>query len=82
MRFKAINKARKDGDTLDFCCEETPRCPHCGEPFVIEDNEAWWLYDQKLDTASIDCPSCELEFTTMVITKFYYSTDEAYNDLI
>jgi uncharacterized Zn-finger protein len=60
---------------LSFFANKNPKCPHCGEDFDIDRNEAWFLYDES-DTHDVDCPRCDMEFRVNPIASWSFSTDE------
>lgn len=67
--------ALKAGNWLEFSSNKQPKCPHCGEDFDIQDNEAWHLYDDN-DTHDVTCPSCDLDFQVNSSASWSFSTDE------
>lgn len=71
-KFAALNARHR----LDFCANKKPKCPHCGEDFDIEDNEAWFLYDEQGGPHEIECDSCGLPFSVSSIASWSFSTDE------
>lgn len=71
-------KALKEGDHIDFCWNKMPKCPHCGNDFDIEANEAWELYDE--DTHEIECLDCGLPFQVIATAEWKFSTDEQEDD--
>lgn len=68
-------EALKDGHSIDFSFNKDPRCPHCGEPYCIQDEQAWRLYNDD-DHHDVDCPNCELEFKVITHISYTFSTDE------
>ena len=67
--------ALEAGEWSDFWANKQPKCPHCGEDFDINDNEAWFLYDENY-THDVECPSCELSFRVNSSASWCFSTDE------
>ena len=67
--------ALKKGNSLDFWGTDNPICPHCGDEFDIRENEAWELYDEN-EHHTVECVSCETEFTVISSASWTFSTDE------
>ena len=67
--------ALRAGRSLDFSVNKEPKCPHCGEDFNIDRNEAWRLYDEN-DTHTVECSSCEMDFNVNSSATWSFSTDE------
>lgn len=61
--------------SFDFAANSKPKCPHCGEDFDIQENDAWRLYDEN-DTHDVECPSCDLRFLVNSHARWSFSTDE------
>ena len=76
-KFKALNKTRENGDEIRFWRNKNPMCPHCGESYDIQENQAWDLYEPSIEEHEIECPECGIEFNVRVTVSFSYSTDEA-----
>ena len=76
-KFKALNKTRENGDGIRFWRNKNPMCPHCGEFYDIQENQAWELCDPSIEDHEIECPECGIEFKVKVTVSFSYSTDEA-----
>jgi len=74
--FEALNKARRSHREIDFCLEENPKCPHCGETYDVMEHENYDLYEFE-EEQKIHCPSCDREFVVSVHWAFTFSTDEA-----
>lgn len=72
-------EALKDGRSSDFGYRSDPKCPHCGEDFSIQKNQAWELYSDD-DHHDVDCPNCSLEFTVVTHCQYKFSTDEQEDD--
>lgn len=73
-RFKALKEAE---DSIEFWRNKTPKCPHCGSDFDIEEGEAWELYtDDGGMGHEVECQDCNLTFTVMTHTSYLFSTDE------
>lgn len=70
-RLEALN----NGNGNEFSFNADPKCPHCGEDFIIQKNEAWNLYSDD-DHHDVDCPNCGLEFTVVTHCQYKFSTDE------
>lgn len=70
-KLYALNK----GHSLEFVSNKMPKCPHCGDDFDIDTNEAWFLYDDN-DTHVVECRRCENEFTVSSTARWSFSTDE------
>lgn len=68
-------EALKGGTWFEFSFNADPKCPHCGEGFSIQSNEAWELYSDD-DRHDVECPNCELEFTVVTHCQYRFSTDE------
>jgi uncharacterized Zn-finger protein len=64
---------------MDFAHNDSPKCPHCGESFDIDDNEAWRLYDDN-DDHEVTCPSCGGDFTVRSHSRWTFSTDTQDDD--
>ncbi|CAM3212429.1 hypothetical protein [Pseudomonas fluorescens] len=67
--------ALKNGRSHEFSFNSDPKCPHCGEDFIIQKNEAWSLYSDD-DHHDVECPNCSLEFTVVTYCQYKFSTDE------
>ena len=67
--------ALKSRHFLDFVGNKTPKCPHCGEDFDIEEGEAWHLYDDQ-QSHVVECPDCNTEFQVSSKATWTFSTDE------
>lgn len=63
---------------IDFCGNDKPKCPHCGDDFDIADNEAWYLYGE--DVHEVECPSCDREFQVHSIANWTFNTNEQERD--
>lgn len=70
--------ALKSGDSYDFWGLDRPKCPHCGEVYNVDDNEAYELYED--GTHEIHCPDCETQFTVTTNVYYSFSTDEQEDD--
>lgn len=71
--------ALKDADhSSEFWGNNQPKCPHCGNDFDIEYNEAWHLYEE--GDHEVECNSCDLMFSVAVRVTFSFSTDEQEED--
>jgi len=70
-KFAAL-KARKS--FLQFAYNRHPICPHCGEEFDIDRNEAWRLYDDN-DRHDVTCPSCDEGFQVESHCSWTFSTE-------
>jgi len=68
-------QALENGSSIDFWCNDSPKCPHCGDDFNIQDAEAWHLYSDD-DTHQVECPSCDLEFNVTTNVKYTFTTDD------
>ena len=66
-------KALKESDSLDFSCNNIPKCPHCGNDYSIEDNESWRLYED--DSHDVECDICENKFVVQTNVFYTFSTD-------
>lgn len=69
-----LGALKKDG-WMEFSHNDSPKCPHCGDDFSINDNEAWELYDDQ-NTHDVECPRCEHTFTVSSSATWRFSTDE------
>ncbi|WEK50367.1 MAG: hypothetical protein P0Y66_22440 [Candidatus Kaistia colombiensis] len=65
----------KAGPSYEFSANRQPKCPHCGSEYVIEDHDAWQLYDEN-DTHDVDCGHCGREFQVTSRASWTFSTDE------
>lgn len=63
------------GGAFDFSVNKKPKCPHCGDDFDIDANEAWFLYDEN-ETHTVVCRLCENEFQVNSHARWSFSTDE------
>lgn len=72
-------EALKDGISSDFSYRKDPKCPHCGEDFLIQSNGAWDLYCDD-DHHDVECPNCALEFTVVTHCQYRFSTEEQEDD--
>jgi uncharacterized Zn-finger protein len=70
--LKALNAAKSP---WEFSANKQPVCPHCGDAYDIERNDAWRLYDEN-DTHEVDCPSCDGIFRVNSHASWSFSTDE------
>lgn len=70
-RLKALNASRSG----EFVANSSPKCPHCGEDFDIEKNDAWRLYDEST-THEVCCPDCDQSFSVNASARWSFSTDE------
>lgn len=66
--------ALESGGSWKFSLNASPKCPHCGDDYDINDHEAWNLYEE--GEHQIECPSCDLEYAVSVGVSYNYSTDE------
>lgn len=62
--------------SIDFWRNDKPKCPHCGDDYDIDENEAWHLYDTDEGDHEIECSSCDFTFSVAVSVSFSFSTDE------
>jgi len=60
---------------MEFSYNRQPKCPHCGEDFDIDRNEAWKLYDDD-GTHEVTCPSCEMDFQVESHATWTFSTED------
>jgi hypothetical protein len=67
------------GEQIEFAFNDKPKCPHCGDLYDVEANEAWELYDDN-DSHDIDCTGCGLEFSVSTLTSYSFSTDAQESD--
>lgn len=67
--------ALSSGDWLDFYGNPNPKCPHCGDDYDIREHEAWNLYSED-GPHSVECSSCDLEFSVSSSATWAFSTDE------
>lgn len=74
-RFAALKK----GPSHQFYSNKTPKCPHCGSNFDIQDGEAWHLYDDN-NTHEVECPDCNMDFQVTSHASWSFSTDEQEDD--
>lgn len=72
--FKRL-KALEDGDWMEFSYNKEPKCPHCGDEFNIQDNEAWSLYDEN-GPHTVECVTCGNDFQVSSHANWSFSTDE------
>lgn len=72
-------KALKAGGYMKFFGNKMPKCPHCGDDFDIERNEAWFLYDEN-GPHEVDCPRCNEAFSVSSLANWSFSTDEQDED--
>lgn len=70
-RFSALEK----GPSYRFSGNSDPKCPHCGEDFNVQENEAWFLYAEN-ETHEVECPSCDDKFQVNSSASWSFSTDE------
>lgn len=75
-KFAALNARH----SLDFCANKMPKCPHCGEDFDVQANEAWFLYDEQGGPHDVECADCHLPFSVNSIANWSFSTDEQEED--
>ncbi len=68
-------KALNEGPSYEFFGNDNPKCPHCGNDFDVQENEAWFLYDEN-DTHDVECPICDHSFLVNSMAKWTFSTDE------
>lgn len=76
--MRHVNKLealRAASSSAEFWGNEKPKCPHCGEDFDIEENEAWRVYDES-GSHDVECPACEHEFRINSHASWSFSTDE------
>lgn len=66
-------KALKEGDVFDFSCNNSPKCPHCGNDYDINENESWRLYED--GNHEVDCDLCDNTFTVETNVSYSFSTD-------
>jgi len=71
--------ALDEGDGLEFWANSKPKCPHCGDDFDIQDNEAWFLYDEN-DSHDVECPSCNQDFLVNSSASWSFDTSEQDRD--
>lgn len=74
----------RDLTYLDYCCNEKPKCPHCGANFDV------WTGDNPLNLSYEDggqttfrCASCDKDFCCVTLVKYSFSTavnDDAADD--
>jgi hypothetical protein len=72
-------KALKSEGWQEFSGNSQPKCPHCGDDFDVQENEAWYLYDENA-AHEVECPSCRLEFQVNSSASWWFSTDEQEED--
>jgi len=65
---------------IEFALNKRPLCPHCGAEYVIEEHEAWHLYDSDEGSHEVECGSCDLPFNVDVRITWSFSTDEQEED--
>lgn len=73
------HSALKNLGSIEFIAKDNPKCPHCGEDYDIQKNEAWQLYDENEDH-NIDCNLCGNEFNVVSNARWSFSTDEQEED--
>jgi uncharacterized Zn-finger protein len=78
--YKALKEAEEEGNEFNYMSEPMPRCPHCGEEFSIENNEAWHLYGEDGDENVVECDHCGEKFTVTTDISYSFSTDEQPNE--
>lgn len=66
--------ALEAGDPWDFFANDSPKCPHCGDDYSINDSDAWELYQE--GEHEIKCPGCDHTYTATAQVSFSYSTNE------
>jgi rubredoxin len=70
-------QALKNGDSLDFWRNYSPKCPHCGHLYDMSVQEDYSLLNTLHDEiSSIECPECELIYTVRTTIKYSFSTDK------
>lgn len=62
--------------SVEFWGNAKPKCPHCGDDYDIDENEAYHLYDVDEGDHIVECPSCDLTFSVAVRASFSFNTDE------
>lgn len=77
--MKPLN-ALKTGDRWDFVLNDCPKCPHCGDDFDIDVNEAYYLYDMSATDHEVICLGCDLLFSVVVDAKYSFTTDRQEDD--
>lgn len=68
-------RALRAGSSYDFRHNATPKCPHCGSDFGIDEGEAWFVFDDN-DSHELECPSCDQTFQVHSHSAWTFSTDE------
>lgn len=74
--YEALKEAKRKHEDDHFQMEKLPRCPHCGEEFSIENNEAWHLYSEDGEENVVECDHCGKKFTVTTDVAYSFSTDE------
>ena len=67
-----LEALRRDG-WMEFFGNRLPKCPHCGAEHEISQSGAYRLYEE--GEHSLDCESCEREFTVSTRISHTFSTD-------
>lgn len=66
--------ALHDGDWIDFCQNDDPMCPHCGNVYSISENGAYDMREEGSHT--IDCDECEHRYYVDTIVHVSFSTHD------
>jgi len=76
---KHLEALKASKNSIEFWGNAQPKCPHCGSDFDIELNEAYYLYDN-ISGISVDCLTCEREFSVETRCSYTFSTDDQEDD--
>jgi hypothetical protein len=74
-RLEALRAAPS---SYNFWGNKHPKCPHCGRDFVIEDNDAYELYEE--GSHEVECGGCEFKFTVTSRATWSFDTDTQDDD--
>ncbi len=74
-QLEALHDSKRRGMVLhEFWGMKEPVCPHCAAVYVIEDHDAWRMYEEGEHDAT--CGTCELDFKVTTRVKYSFSTED------
>lgn len=65
---------RNDNNWIDYCYNDSPKCPHCDSEINIDDDELYNLYEG--GDHEIECSHCEKEISVTTNVSYTFSTSQ------
>lgn len=69
--YAALKKDIRENCGLGYCVNDTPKCPHCGYDFDMDESQEFMLEGDR----EAECPECYLTFEVCTTVSVTCSTD-------